>query len=242
MKKKLLLAGFTCLFGFSINAQIELTEQGSTTVINGTTIHASIVDTTVIYLDVWAKNVGTTTQTYVVSRKIITLPGSTWNDQVCWGNASGGTCVDTSSLGVLYNQNYPVTVLPGTSGLLNAKVMPKPLSGAPALYRYYFGTQANQYMDSVDLMVNSVLSVKEVKKDIALSVSPNPASEKVAIKVSNFEKGTLKIVDVLGNVVVNENFEGSKVLNVEEFKNGVYFILISGEGIHTINRKLVVRH
>lgn len=242
MKKQLLLFGFIGLFGASVNAQLELTEVGSTTLINGTTINADIFNTDVIHLDVLVKNTASTNQIIVVSRKILTAPSSTWSDQVCWGNASGGTCVDTSSLGLLYNQNYAVAIMPGATGLMNAKIQPDPLSGAPALYRYYFGTQSNQYMDSVDLNVTSVLAVKGIKKDISLSVSPNPASDKVLIQVSNFETGNLKIVDVLGNVVLSSSFSGSKTLNLEDFKNGVYFIMISGDGMKAINRKLVVRH
>jgi Secretion system C-terminal sorting domain len=242
MKKTLLLCGLIGCFLTTASAQLELTLQGTSTIVNGTVQNELISTTDFVYFDVVVKNTGATSQAFVVSRKLIDSPSATWADQVCWGNASGGTCVDTSSLGLLYNQNYPITLSNNQTAVLNAKVKPDPLSGAPATYRYYFGTQANLYMDSVDLTITSVLNVKEVKKDISLTVSPNPASDYVVVKVTNFEKGTLKIVDALGNIVMNESYNGSKSINVRDFKNGVYFIMISGEGMNPINRKLVVRH
>ena len=242
MKKTLLLIGLSFLLSVSLSAQLELTVVGNTTPVNGTVIYETIANSNVVHFDIEAKNNGTSNQIIVVSRKLIVSPSSTWGDQVCWGNATGGTCVDTSSNTVLYNQNYTVTIAPNSIGLMNAKIQPDPVSGAPARYRYYFGTQNNQYIDSVDLMITSIVSVKEIKKDITLSVSPNPATENVSIQVSNFETGNLKIVDVLGNVVLNSSFNGSKILNVSDFKNGVYFIMISGDGMNAINRKLVVRH
>jgi hypothetical protein len=243
MKKNLLFAAVACFTIASVNAQtLELTEVGKAALINGTTINHQILNTNVIHLDVNVKNIGGTSQTVVVSRKLIISPSVTWQDQVCWGNSLSGTCTDTNSLTTLYNQNYQVTMLPNTIAIMNAKVEPDPIVGAPARYRYYFGTPANPYIDSVDLNITSILALKDVKKDIALSVSPNPASDNVYIKASNLEKGSFKIVDVLGNLVAADYFNGSKSVDVSDFRNGVYFIIISEEGGKSINRKLVIKH
>ena len=242
MKKNLLLFAFIGLFGASLNAQLEFTLVGTTTVVNGTNQTFDVANTDFVHLDVTVKNTSTAQGAYVVSRKLINAPSAVWYEQICWGNASGGLCVDTTSATVLVNLTGSITINPDATGLLNVKIAPDLLSGAPAQYRLYIGQQGDLYMDSVDITINSVLAVKEIKKDISLSVSPNPASENVKIQVSNFESGNMKIVDVLGNVVANTSFSGSKTLNVADFKNGVYFIMISGEGMKSINRKLVVRH
>lgn len=242
MKKHLLLLGFIGLFGASVNAQLEFTLVGTSTMVNGTTQAEEIYNTDQIHLDVNVKNASSATITTFVTRKILTAPGSSWYEQVCYGNASGGSCDEPAFASTSWSSTTPITLAPTETALMNVKITPDPVTAAPAHYRYYVGTQANPFMDSIDITVTSVLSVNEIKKDISLSVSPNPASSKVLIQVSNFDSGNLKIVDVLGNVVMSSSFSGSKSLNVEDFKNGVYFIMITGDGMKAINRKLVVRH
>jgi hypothetical protein len=57
------------------------------------------------------------------------------------------------------------------------------------------------------------------------------------------EACTIRIVDVLGNEVYNEYItSANKLVNVAEFKTGVYFVLIEPSGSKVINRKLIVKH
>ena len=51
------------------------------------------------------------------------------------------------------------------------------------------------------------------------------------------------IVDALGNVVYNEQIaNGTKSIDVSNFKNGVYFVIIDPSDAKPVNRKLIIRH
>jgi Secretion system C-terminal sorting domain len=240
MKKMALLFGLTFCLGLIGSAQFELKRESTGQIVNGSIIYESVLSTNFITSNIKVKYLGTTQQDIYVSRKIITTPSSTWAEQICWGS-----CHNISSLDPIFNLPLPYSMVPNSplaANVIYIKVTPDPISGAPAHYRYYIGTFQNPHMDSVDLVLTTSLGAKEIKKDIRISVAPNPANENVVIHVNNFETGTLKIVDMLGNVLLKEGFSGSKSVNVEDFRDGVYFIIISGEGMNTINRKLVVRH
>ncbi len=243
MKKTLLTIGLITLTGlFSFGQNVEIALHGTSPDISGS-VHNEVASSEAsVYVKFDVKNTGSTTEDFIITRIVLNQPAG-WSNYFCWGHstdATGGTCYPPSALPTYISGNA-ITMAPNELGTLQCYATPGP-TGTPGTYRYYIGTVSSPKMDSIDYNLASVLSLKEAKKDISLSVSPNPASENVSIKVSNFEKGSLKIVDVLGNVVMNENYTGSKIINVEDFKNGVYFIIISGEGMNTINRKLVVRH
>lgn len=243
MKKTLLTICLSATLGFVSQAQnVEIALHGTTSDISGSVHNETAYSETEVYVKFDVKNAGTTTENFIITRIILNQPTG-WSNYFCWGHstdATGGTCYPPSALPTYISGNA-VTLAPSELGTLQCYATPGP-TGTPGTYRYYIGTTSNPKMDSIDYNLASALSVKEVKKDFSLSVAPNPASENVSIKVSNFEKGTLKIVDVLGNVVMTESFNGSKSVNVADFKNGVYFIIIAGDGMNTINRKLVVRH
>ncbi len=244
MKKTLLTFCFAALSGALVYAQgIEIALHTTTTDISGTVHSETATTSNAVEVSFDVFNTGATTENYIITRIILNQPTG-WSNYFCWGHSTdplGGTCYPPNA-GTTYVSGDPITIAPTEHGVLKCYVTPPSASAAPGVYRYYVGTSTTPKMDSIDFSVNSVLAVKEIKKDINLSVSPNPATDNVSIQVSNFESGTLKIVDVLGNVVLNSNFNGSKILNVSDFKNGVYFIMISGDGMTAINRKLVVRH
>ena len=241
MKKTLLTLGIFSIASLSAFAQtMKITDMGATTDISGTVKVEVANSSNEIVLDFDVYNESTTTDNFIITRANLNQP-SGWENQVCWGLGSAGLCFPNDPAPI-WNTPNSVTLSQGEFGTLNFHIIPSSNFNQYAVYRLYCGTSANPKQDSIDVVINQSLTVKEVKKDFALSVSPNPATENVNIKVSNLEKGTMKIVDVLGNVVLTENFTGSKSVNVADFRNGVYFIIITGEGINTINRKLVVKH
>ena len=73
-------------------------------------------------------------------------------------------------------------------------------------------------------------------------ILPNPADEAVNIQLNNSKNGTIKIIDLVGNIVYSDDFVTYSKVNVSEFKNGIYFVMIEAEGIKLSSRKLVVRH
>jgi hypothetical protein len=53
----------------------------------------------------------------------------------------------------------------------------------------------------------------------------------------------MKVVDVLGNVVMTDVItDGTETINIDDFKNGVYFIQVESSETKLMTRKLIVRH
>lgn len=239
--KKLLLSTLSLglFFSGAVAQSIETTYIGTTTVVSGQTHVENIENNDQIHLDLSVFNRTANAMDMQVMRVYVNVSND-WSDQVCWGVGANGNCYPVST-DPSWTSPDVFTVDPDGSATLTAYINPNTAS-APSHYRYYFGTVNDPKMDSVDVMVNSVAGVIQVGKNIDVQLSPNPASEWLQIKANNTNNATLKVVDVLGNVIVNENFKGSKSLNVRQFKNGVYFVIIEQNGKSAANRKIVVRH
>lgn len=127
---------------------------------------------------------------------------------------------------------------------LKPRITPDPLVAGYGHYRYYL-TDVNTWenADSVDLILGYVLNVNNLKQNSSLSISPNPADDNVNINIGTMENASIKVLDVLGNVIMTESMSsGTKNLDVSGFKNGVYFVIVEANGVKPVNRKLIVRH
>lgn len=184
-----------------------------------------------------------------IARKKISVP-TTWIDQVCWPpqcyNANGDLYLTPNSGG-----NPAPTIVNGTAMTTNSEVAEmKPRitidmnTATSAQYRYYVVDAASgTYLDSIDLNINFALAVNPIKQNPTISLSPNPATDNVTVQLGNAETGSVRIVDALGNVVYNEIISnGTKSIDVSNFKNGVYFVIIDPSDAKPVNRKLIIRH
>jgi len=90
------------------------------------------------------------------------------------------------------------------------------------------------------------VSIFENEKPIkdALVVYPNPTKGFLTVEIPedmNRAKASLKVIDVMGRVILlEENFEEETVLNVSDFANGMYFILLS-DGKETYNQRVIIQ-
>lgn len=184
-----------------------------------------------------------------ITRKKINVP-STWIDQICWPpqcyNANGDVYVTPNSGG-----NPAPTIMNGTAMTANAEVAEmKPRitidlgAASTGLYRYYVTDAATgTFLDSIDLNINFALAVNPIKQIPTISLSPNPATDNVTVQLGNAETGSVRIVDALGNTIYNEMIaNGTKSIDVSNFKNGVYFVIIDPSDAKPVNRKLIIRH
>jgi len=187
-------------------------------------------------------------QQWKITRKKMSVP-ATWIDQVCWPPQCYPTSGDVYMTPNTVGNPAPI-IVNGTSTTTNAalaelkpRITPDPAAASSALYRYYITSVAGVYLDSIDLSINYVLAVTPLKQTTSLTISPNPADDNVKIALDGIENSSVKIVDVLGNVVYNESINnGTKNIDVSNFKNGVYFVLVEASGIKSFNRKLIIRH
>jgi hypothetical protein len=125
---------------------------------------------------------------------------------------------------------------------MKPQINPDDFTSGQAHYRYYISDLGTGYSDSVDLIIDFVASVKPIKEDVTVSIVPNPASDYINITVNGMENGTLKMVDILGNVVYKDAIVNSKSIATSNFKTGVYFVTIDAPGSKSISRKVIIRH
>ncbi len=247
--KKIIL-GFFALITVSLGAfaqdGIGIFFETQTTDISGKTYTIDVTNGDVRVHDLFISNNTNSAKSWVVTRKRMTVP-SDWSDFLCFGHetdALQGGCYPANN----YNpwttpSGDAVQVAIGERAKLTIDVDPADANYMPgALYRYYIGPSGTSPEDSVDIQFSGVAGIKQLKQANTLTVSPNPASENLFISADGIEKGTIKIVDVLGNVVYSEVISAGKKVDVSEFKNGIYFVMIDASGYKTMTRKIVVRH
>ena len=84
------------------------------------------------------------------------------------------------------------------------------------------------------------LSFDELKK--LISITPNPARDKVVITVSgNTKTLQIKVLNSIGQQVASYTLSGESMpVDVSAFSKGVYYVTVTGEGINT-KEKLVIQ-
>jgi hypothetical protein len=89
-------------------------------------------------------------------------------------------------------------------------------------------------------------SVKENENNKTISVSPNPADNKIFVSFSNniLNKSNLKIYDLLGNLVTEKESNGNDKIEIdtESFSNGIYYLKLEQENKIVSTKKIIVSH
>ena len=240
MKNLLLTAVSIITLTFSFAQDLTINIEGSTTDVSGTTLQAMPIngstDDHKLY-DLIINNNDTSDQNWLITRSIINETTG-WSNYLCWGvNPGLGLCYPTSP--DLVWSTAAETIPAGGSGKLSAYV--NVTSTGSATYRYYVSTDGINFLDSVDVLIESVLGLENLP-NISAYISPNPAKDFVNIKSSTSKQSKITLLDVLGNVVLKENMSSSKRLNISELKNGIYFLNIYSKNFKSTTKKLVVRH
>ena len=248
--KKLVLLLFLFLFG-GLNAQdgISIMIDGQATELSGGVYN--VVASSNLSFDVPFDVFNNTGQAHQwrVTRKKISV-GAGWTDGLCWGHGTdpfGGTCFTSGqmntnpwttpgSVGVLF------TINDGEYGKMKASIDPEDLNTTISHYRYYVSDDGINYSDSVDLIVDFTAAIKAIKEPFSVTIAPNPASDNLIITPNNSDPVTIKMSDILGNLILKETIYSTKKIDVSDFKSGVYILSFEGSGIKSFSRKVIVRH
>lgn len=239
MKKTLLLSVATILASVSFG-QMTIEVEGISTDISGQ-IHDEVVasgssDYHVVNFIV-TNNTGSA-QSWIVTRRNMTEPAG-WGNYYCWGQTGViGNCYAASS-NEFFNSNAE-SIPDGSSGTLSTYV--STTSGEVSQYRYYVSTDGQNFVDSVDLRINYVAAVEPISPILEVSIAPNPATDYIKVTAGGVESASVKIMDVLGNVIMKTTIAESKTIDVSEYRNGIYFVIVESQGQKTISRKVFVRH
>ncbi len=249
MKKLVLLLFLSLIGGLSAQDGISIMIDGQATELSGEVY--TVVATSNLSFDVPFDVFNTTGQSHQwrVTRKKISV-GAGWTDGLCWGHGTdpfGGTCFSSGqmntnpwttpgSVGVLF------TINDGEYGKMKASIDPEDLNSVTSHYRYYISDDGINYADSVDLVVEFTAAIKPVKEPVSVTIVPNPASDYINITLNGAETVTMKMVDVLGNLILKETVSSNKKIDVTDIKSGVYIISFEGAGVKSFNRKVIIRH
>ena len=248
MKRTLLLIIALTSFG-ALNAQIEIQQDGTGPDLSGTILEFNVdqFDSAEYQVQLYVTNNTGSNQQWRITRVEQSVP-PTWTDQVCWPPQ----CYNPDSV-VYTTPSSPGTPAPTVvngsdtttlshDAILKPIIVPGSTNGV-ALYMYYITDNNGNYVDSVGLRYNFVLGVDETTPNLSVTVAPNPANSYIKIKTNNVESATVKMLDVLGNIVLKETvLWKSKSINTESFRNGIYFVVVEAEGAQRITRKVIVRH
>jgi hypothetical protein len=191
-----------------------------------------------IVVDFEIENTSGNQVTYRISRLKDSNVPSDWTNMVCVGTS----CFANSPNNPYCTpSNAPLVLSNNATSQMPFHINPNSVATG-ATFTLYVGTDCSSFVDSVKVRVDATASVKEVKQNPSFSMFPNPSDEFVSIQLNNTEKGLVKVVDLLGNVIYSESIFTSSKINTSDFKNGVYFVTIESEGVKLASRKLVVRH
>lgn len=246
MKKKIhLIAVLLCSSFGMINAQIDVNVEGSTEEISGQSHTVNTGSASGQEVHFLIHNLGSA-EDFKITRKRMDVPAG-WTDYLCWGeegDATGGNCYSASQMNTdPWITPDVINLSTGETGALLVHFNPDDNSNGMATYRYYIGRTIDNPMDSVDLVVNAnPLSVKVIKNPAQVFTAfPNPAGDFLNVTVNGGFDSYLRMTDVLGNIVFEEKISGSKKIDTESFKNGVYILSFTTNGM-VYTKRIVVKH
>jgi hypothetical protein len=248
MKKNILSLITMLSFGLVANAQtFEIYEGlGSTTDISGTTINVTL-DGDFYEGYFFVKNTTNTPIKTNVRRVNILTTSVDITYGICWGIVDP---LNPGAPGVCYSPSATSTFTTPSNAFLSSSnigsitsdVGYNSGSNEPVHFRYYIEDTVGTIYDSLDIQINNVLAVKEIKNAVSFNTYPNPANDVINLTVQGSSDNAMKIVDVLGNIIAEEKFGTSKKLDVSQFKNGVYILTIYSNGKMVQTKRVVVRH
>ncbi len=247
--KKLILGIFTAVTCLSINAQV-IQKDGVGPDLSGTTVDITIDGNTVLPLEpkFYVTNDTGSDQQWRIKRVRVNVP-SDWSDNVCWPPL----CYLTQGAETYWTPNTGTqpapTIVNGTSQTtdnllaeLKPQITPGGSGDSYAEFMYYITDGPGNIVDSLGLRVFFFVGLEETLPTLDLSVSPNPATDYINVKAEGVSQATVKVVDILGNIVREEKVQGQKKIDVLDLNNGVYFVVLESEGLKPVNKKIIVRH
>ena len=238
--KKYILAAALLASSTSFSQGILINMTGDPTDISGTTYIETITGIAENHhiVDFLVQNTTAIDQAWMVTRRIIEQPPLLWTNSFCWGVLGvSGFCYSSQAE---YSPSALLDVPAGGAGTLNTYLDSAFISGT-ALYRYYISLDGINYLDSVDIRINSSLGTNDLESTLNVLVSPNPASDKITIATQGTTNGVAKIIDVLGNVIITTTFNGTNTIDVSELKDGIYFVLVESEGLKPSSQRIVIQ-
>ncbi len=91
------------------------------------------------------------------------------------------------------------------------------------------------------VIVDNIVNINDFNAEYVWALQPNPAKDSFTVKGEFFVDTKITVLDVSGRIVLRETLTPNYNWDVSLWKEGVYFIQLSGEYL-TNTRRLVVQH
>jgi hypothetical protein len=243
MKRTLLSILAVAGFAITSTAQVTITDENGADITN-TTININVGNGNEFHNDYIVTNTSGATKEWDVIRTRVNEQAA-WSDYMCWGNSTdpfGGNCYSSAQMDMtVWTTPSQASIPDGQAGKIKSYIVPSDPDFACVTYRYEVmsGTTLDAY---VEVNVCKTASIEEIAA-LSVSLAPNPASSLLKVTTNGVSGAKIKMVDVLGNVVLSETVIGTaKSIDVANFRNGIYFVIVEADGAKTVSRKVVVRH
>ncbi len=139
--------------------------------------------------------------------------------------------IDTVSNSYVYLTNNPGPV----------KIIDIPTGQVINTFNYPSNGKFPRHFASFYDLRYTITGLKQSNFNSAVSIYPNPSSEKIHIAPNNFPVKKIEILNSLGDkIYTNLNFIDESI-NVSQFLNGVYLIKLYSNDL-TITKKLIINH
>ncbi len=89
------------------------------------------------------------------------------------------------------------------------------------------------------ISIGTDVSTSDIDTKELVQVYPNPAKDRVAIKVDHSENYMVRLVNAQGKVLLSETKNGLSFMNLGELAGGIYTIRVEGKG-YSHSQKLVI--
>lgn len=91
-----------------------------------------------------------------------------------------------------------------------------------------------------DAIWNPSSGVTELKNIPLVNIYPNPAKEEITVETTGLKAKSLIIVNVIGNIVLQLQYDGTKQpIDISKLNPGVYFVNIMGDNFKNTTRIVV---
>jgi len=203
---------------------------------NGDTVTV-VSNESLVHEDFQVINASGVSQGYKWRRKIISVTSLSYSDQLC----DDQICF--SCIGDPWTRPDFYTIAAGDSSLFQPKLNSAGLTGT-AHYRYYVLNSSMILLDSLDVIFTTSVGVEETKQ-LEFKAYPNPASDVLNLVLTKTTGENVHVVlyNLLGSEVLRKSLSnGTNIIPLEMFDNGIYFysIIVNNEIVET--KKLIIRH
>jgi hypothetical protein len=242
MKKIYSLLAVCSLATLGFGQVVEIYENGQSTDISGTTVMKTADEAETVFSYLIVKNVSGMNMSVQITRVRLDYPAS-WTDGLCWGaeDGSSGVCYGSGQMPTNpWTTPFTANMPNNSTAMITSDVHVE--SAGMGTYRYYVNVGGN-YVDSVDVQINSVLAVEEPEIVKGMTAYPNPANGVLTVSATGLDDYQIRMTDVLGKVVYDETASApKKSIDVSDFKNGVYLVTVIEKGTVVQTRRVVVKH